>query len=269
MNKTLKDDAYNIVTRAIAAVDPATSVHRALKRKNNLLTVRDSAYDLKSYSNIYLISFGKAAAAMAKALENILGNTISDGIVLTKYGHAGSKPDSFALFEAGHPLPDENSLLAANSIKEMLEKANEKDLVFFLISGGGSALLTFPRDNINLSDLVDVTEQLLKAGATIGEMNTIRKHISDVKGGGLARLAYPAESISLILSDVVGDPLDVIASGPTVPDNSSFKDCEEIVRKYDLDLSKSVRDILEAGFPVLLKIPRNQMIPYLRSVIII
>ncbi|WP_440953773.1 glycerate kinase type-2 family protein [Methanococcoides sp. FTZ1] len=209
--------------------------------------MEDRCYDFTEYRNIYLISFGKAACKMASELEDILGKFVTDGIVLTKYGYSEPKPKNIPVFEAGHPLPDENGILATGRILDLLEKADEADLVFFLISGGGSALLTYPRENIELTDVVRTTDLLLKAGATIEEMNTIRKHLSDVKGGGLARSAYPARSISLVISDVVGNPMDVIASGPTVPDTSTFQDFESIVRKYELELPQAVRKLLEDG----------------------
>lgn len=247
MSENLRKDASDIFLRAVSAVDPATCIHRSVKKENNHFTIGNNVYDLDSYDNIYLISVGKAAVSQAKAIEDIAGNQITDGIVLTKYGYATSGLVHSPVFEAGHPIPDNNGMQVTRKIKRIVEKAEKSDLIFFLISGGGSALLTLPREGIGLHDVISVTDQLLKAGATIAEMNTVRKHLSEVKGGRLARLAYPAESISLILSDVVGDPLDVIASGPTFPDYSTFSECEEIVQKYGLVLPQPVIDLFEKG----------------------
>lgn len=248
MDKTLKDDASRIANHAISAVDPVLSIKRLVEKENNILTIDDRKYNLKNYNNIYIVAFGKASVPMAKALEDILVNKITEGIALTKYGYGNSQQlKNMPVFEAGHPVPDENSVMGAKKIKQMLEKTEDNDLVLFLISGGGSSLLTLPRNNIKLADVMEVTRLLLRAGATIKEVNTIRKHLSDVKGGGLARLTHPAESVSLIISDVVGDPLDVIASGPTVPDISTFKDFKYIVNKYKLVLPESVKNLLVDG----------------------
>ena len=165
-----------------------------------------------------------------------IGNIITKGIVITKYGHVGQQhfADTISVYESGHPVPDENGVQAAGEVLKLLKKADEKTLVVFLISGGGSALLSLPHQELSLTEKQIVTELLLKAGADINELNAVRKHISAVKGGRLAEAAYPARITSLILSDVIGDPLDVIASGPTVPDTSTYSDAISVVRKYDV-----------------------------------
>jgi hydroxypyruvate reductase len=191
---------------------------------------------------------GKAAAKMASAVEELLRDRISSGIVIVKYGH--SLPLSLVeIVEAGHPLPDEAGVAGTTRIINLLRRATEEDLVIFLLSGGGSALLPGPVDPITLDDEIRTTQTLLNCGATIHEVNAVRKHISKIKGGRLARLAYPATLVSLILSDVVGDSLDVIASGPTVPDTSSFADCLLVVERYELKekIPPRVRTFLEAG----------------------
>ncbi len=246
MREKLRYDASEIFQSALSAVDPSSCIFNAVFRENNVLLIDDRSYDLSSFENINLISFGKAAVSMAKAMDSILGEHISDGIVITKYGFGGTF-NNFDVLEAGHPIPDDNGLMAGIKVREILEKSGKNDLIIFLISGGGSALLPLPRKDISVSDVVNLTDQLINSGATIGELNTIRKHLSAVKGGGLAKMAYPSESISLILSDVVGDSLDVIASGPTVPDSSTFEDFQEIVARYGIKLSPAVQGLLEDG----------------------
>ena len=182
---------------------------------------------------IFVVGTGKASAPMAANLEKILGPRIQGGWVNVKYGH-GRKLKRIHIQEAGHPLPDAKGLEGAREIIRMLKDLTAKDLVIFLISGGGSALLPLPVSGITLEEKQKVTQLLLRCGATIQEINTLRKHLSLLKGGGLAKRAYPATLISLILSDVIGDPLEVIASGPTVPDSSTFADCARILDKFNL-----------------------------------
>lgn len=195
------------------------------------------AFSGKGLKEIVLISFGKAAVPMAKAaVDGIPAGIPVKGVVLTKYGHVmgTSFPSSVAVHEAGHPIPDEAGHAAADAMLKLLAAADENALVLCLISGGGSALLASPAEGISLADKQAVTDLLLKAGATIGELNTVRKHISRVKGGQLAKAAYPAHVMSLILSDVIGDRLDVIASGPTAPDPTTYGDALGILQKYGL-----------------------------------
>lgn len=246
MQSVLRSDATKIISQAIAAVNPYECVQRSVKRNGDHLYIGSQHYDISSYRNIYVIAFGKASIPMSSALEDILGDRLTDGYAVTKYGFA-SLLKKIKVMEAGHPIPDDNGVAAAKKIRDFLEKTGPQDLIFFLISGGGSALMTLPRKGVNLADFINLTDKLLRAGATIDEINTVRKHLSAVKGGGLAKIAYPSASVSLILSDVVGDSLDVISSGPTVPDRSTFEDLQKIVLKYGLQLSPAVQGLLEDG----------------------
>jgi hydroxypyruvate reductase/glycerate 2-kinase len=246
MNTKMRDDAYSIMSEAIAAVNPETSIYRSLEKNGSELVIKGFSYDLSSYKNIYVIAFGKASIPMSKAMEEILGDSLTDGIAVTKKGF--SAPLSrMKVFEASHPMPDDNSIEAGKTIHDFLKTTNASDLIFFLISGGGSALVTYPRKGISLTDMVKLTDTLMRSGATIDELNVVRKHLCSIKGGGLAKMAFPSESVSLILSDVVGDPLDVIASGPTVPDTSSFVDFNEIIERYNIVLSPAVTGVLDDG----------------------
>src|SRR4030067_1773587 len=212
---------------AVKAVDPYEAV-RSYKEK--IL----STYKNSNFKKLFVVGFGKAAYLMAKAIEDDLLVFIDNGIIITKYGHCPDKLQKIQVCEAGHPLPDENGLNCTNAMKKLLNNADEQTLVVCLISGGGSALLVSPYESISLSEKQKVTELLLKAGVNIYGLNTVRKHISKVKGGRLAEIAYPAKVISLILSDVVGDRLDVIASGPTSPDKTTYKDALIVLENYGL-----------------------------------
>ncbi|WP_342304575.1 glycerate kinase [Methanolobus sp. ZRKC5] len=246
MAEKMRNDAYSILSDAISAVDPSACVYRAMNKESETVIINDSSYDLSLYDNIYAIAFGKAAISMSKAIEDILGDSLTGGIAVTKHGFGGSLA-KMKVYEASHPMPDANSVAAGKTVHDFLEQTGEKDLIFFLISGGGSALITLPRKGVSITDIVKLTDGLMRAGATIDELNTIRKHLCSIKGGGLAKMAYPSQSVSLILSDVVGDPLDVIASGPTVPDTSTFDEFNEIVERYDLKLSPAAGGLLEDG----------------------
>ena len=180
-----------------------------------------------------VVGGGKASARMAQALEDVLGDRITDGWINTKYGHA-LPLRHIHVHECGHPVPDERGMTGSIRIRGILSEADDQTLVIGLISGGGSALMPAPVDGISLKEKQDVTGLLLKSGASINELNTIRKHLSTLKGGGMARLAYPAKLHILILSDVIGDKLDVIASGPGVGDPSTFQDCIDICERYDI-----------------------------------
>ena len=236
--------AKDIFCAALRAVDPYKAVEGQIA---HILSV----YKGGGFNRLLLISFGKAAFLMTKAVADAVPGLITRGIVITKYGHVmvGHFPACVEVCEAGHPIPDKSGLKATNRAIEILKEANEKTLVLCLISGGGSALLMAPKGGVALSDKRTTTELLLKAGVSIDELNTVRKHISDIKGGRLAELAYPAQIISLILSDVIGDKLDVIASGPTSPDNTTYGMALDVVKKYGLTdrLPKTVVDILDGG----------------------
>jgi len=244
----LRKDAEAIFLAGVKAVEPAPAIKKHVTLKGDRLTVSDRSYNLTDFENIYIIGAGKACAAMAQAVEDVLGERLKGGIVNVKYGHA-LPLQKIQVNEAGHPVPDEAGFRGAQQIADLLKQTGEKDLVFFLISGGGSALLPYPADGLSLKDKQQVTQRLLEVSATIHEINAMRKHISQVKGGRLARLAFPSTLISLILSDVIDDDLDTIASGPTVPDHSTFADCLRIVKKYDLrdKIPAAVVEILENG----------------------
>ncbi len=202
------------------------------------------------YRRFHLIAFGKAACPMAKAIEDHLNGLIDGGVVITKYGHCGEhKPLSAEVVEAGHPIPDQKGVAGTERVITLLADSDRKTLVVCLVSGGGSALLVSPYDGIVLAEKQRLTESLLKAGATIHELNTVRKHISRVKGGRLAEVAYPARVLSLILSDVIGDRLDVIASGPTAPDETTYEDSLRILNKYGLtaEVPKPIIKLLTGG----------------------
>jgi glycerate 2-kinase len=234
----LRRKARLIFEKAVSAVDPSEKLKEILRIDRDRLFVRtgdrsEEVLDLRSFKKILLIGTGKASASMAQAVEKVLGERITRGIIVTKYGH--SLPlQSTEVVEAGHPLPDLKGLKGAEEIVRLLRESGPEDLVIFLLSGGGSALLPFPVSGITLEEKQGMTQLLLDCGADINEINTLRKHISQIKGGWVARWAYPSPVLGFILSDVVGDPLDVIASGPTVPDTSTFEDAWAILKKYDL-----------------------------------
>jgi glycerate 2-kinase len=244
----MRQDARRIFGVGIAAVDPIEAVKRHLHRRDGILEIDQQLYELSQYHRVHVIGAGKACARMALAIQQTLGDSLAGGVVIVKYGY--SVPLSkVTLIEAGHPLPDAAGVEGAKRVIETLEEAGKSDLVFFLISGGGSALLPSPADGLTLEDKQRTTQILLDCGATIHEINSVRKHISKVKGGRLARLAYPATVVSLILSDVIGDSLESIASGPTVPDPSTFSDCLRIIERYELQekIPPAVRAFLERG----------------------
>ncbi len=229
----LRQQAIVIFEAALRAVDPETCVRRFLQRAGNTLRAGGLVLDLATFDRVLVIGAGKASAAMAQATEAILGDHLNEGLVVTKYGH-GTPLCKIRLREAGHPIPDGNGMQAAQEMLEMLAGANERTLVLCLLSGGGSALLPLPVMGIELADKQTVSRLLLKCGADISEINTLRKHLSRIKGGGLCAAAGDARLLSLILSDVIGDDPQVIASGPTAPDSTSFADCFAILDRYGL-----------------------------------
>ena len=246
--KQMRKHARQIFQAGLEAVDPVEAINRHVRLENNRLIIADKQFNLDDYDNILVVGAGKAGAPMARAVEDFLGNRISGGVIVVKDGH--SLPlKKVKVCEASHPVPDERGVQGTEEILSLVEKAGERDLVICLISGGGSALLIAPVEEISLEDKQNATKLLLACGATIHEFNTIRKHLSRAKGGRLAQIANPATITSLILSDVVGDDLDVIASGPTVPDPSTFKDAEQILKGYGIwdELASSVRKHIEKG----------------------
>jgi len=244
-----KKDIMDIYSDALKAVDP---YRLTLLFSENLRTL----YRNSGACRMIVIGFGKASCLMARAVEEQLPNMIDAGIVITKYGHTvarvtkyGDKKPGIRIFEAGHPVPDRNGIQATEEIIKLLKDSDEKTLLVCLISGGGSALLISPYEGISLKDKQEITGLLLRAGADINELNTVRKHISKVKGGRLAEIAFPAKILSLIISDVIGDRLDVIASGPTSPDSSTYQDALRVINKYELmdRTPLSVLDVLQKG----------------------
>lgn len=216
-----------------------------------MLRVAEQTWDLDAVERLLLVAAGKASVAMAEAAALVLGAALTAGIVVTKYGHAAGHtlPASVRVIEAGHPIPDAAGMMGAAAIAALFETTTPRDRVLLLLSGGASALLPAPAAGIALADLQAVTDALLRAGAAIGEINAVRKHLSRLSGGQLARLAQPAPVAALILSDVVGDPLDVIASGPTAPDPTSYADAQAVLARYHLldAIPRSVAEHLEQG----------------------
>ena len=246
---TLRQHAGQILQAALEAADPASAIKRAVSLEHGLLNIDGQSLDLSAYERVVAVGAGKAGAPMAQALEDILGDRLDGGMVVVKDGHGGPTR-KIRIFEASHPVPDERGVAAGGEIAKFLqENAGPKTLVFCLLSGGGSALLVSPAPGVTLADKQDTTRLLLACGADIGEINSIRKHLSQLKGGGLARLAGESKVVSLIVSDVVGDRLDTIASGPTVPDHSTWADCHEILTRYGIwdQVPSTVRDRIQQG----------------------
>jgi hydroxypyruvate reductase len=226
----MRDHAMQIFEAAVNAVKPQNLIPQYLKTDGDKLWIGENIYDLPKLDHIYLVAAGKAASAMAFEAEKILSSLISESIVITKYGH--SLPIKSKTIESGHPVPDEQSLSAGKKVLELLHYAGYNDLVILLLSGGASSLMESLAGNISLQDLQILSELMLKKGLSISEINTIRKHLSLIKGGRFSAAAYPAKVHALILSDVPGDDLSIIASGPTVPDASTFEDVIAILEKY-------------------------------------
>ena len=248
LNRKARALALRSLESALNAVDPKQIIKSKLLLKNSTLHVNGYSIDLKKFKNIYVIGGGKASGSMAEALEQVLGNSITNGLVNVPRS-SKNKTDIIKLHEASHPIPDEAGVEGTRRMLKIAEQAKEDDLVICLISGGGSSLMPLPRGKISIADKKKITNVLLKCGATINEINTVRKHISDFKGGWLAKKAYPATILNLILSDVVGDPLDFIASGPTVPDSTTFSDAIKVLKKYRLwsKAPASIRKVLSDG----------------------
>jgi hydroxypyruvate reductase len=243
-----REVALAALREATAAVDPAQAVRRAVQREGDVVLVAGQPYDLRAYQRVFVIGSGKATATMALAIEELLGDRITGGVVTVKAGFT-TPTTKIEQVEAGHPLPNEAGVAGTRQVLALAREAGAADLVICLISGGGSALFVAPAAPITLEEQQALTALMLRAGCTINDMNTVRKHCSDVKGGQLARAVAPAALLTLIVSDVVGNPLDVIASGPTVADTSSFADAIAVLQHYDIlgAVPASVRARLEAG----------------------
>jgi len=250
VDKEARRIALDVIEKVMESVDPKRLIYSKVKVSDEKLIIDNEAFDLRGFRRIFVVGGGKASGYMAEAIEEILREKINDGIIVVPHGTSKKfRTRIIRVHEASHPIPDRSSVEGAKKIIELTEEAEESDLVICLISGGGSSLMAYPREGITLEDKRKVTEILLKCGATINEINTVRKHLSKFKGGQLARSVYPATLISLLLSDVIGDPLDVIASGPTVPDPTTFKDAIAVLRKYNIwDITpQSIRELILNG----------------------
>lgn len=231
----LREDANLIIERAIRDVQPDHAVKKALEK-----------LELPP-GKIVVTALGKAAWQMARAAKDMLGEQISAGVIVTKYDHARGEIEPFQVFEAGHPVPDKNSFAATKYAVDLVSNLTQEDMVIMLISGGGSSLFEIPL--CTEEELQDMTRQLLACGADITEMNIVRKRLSAVKGGKFAEICQPAQVFAVVLSDILGDPLDMIASGPAYPDSSTVEMCREVVKKYNLMLTENVRRLLEKETP--------------------
>ncbi|AFG35556.1 putative glycerate kinase [Fervidobacterium pennivorans DSM 9078] len=244
-DRNLREDIKRIIEKVKQEILPDSTVKFWLEKNISKFQ------DLKG--NLYDVAIGKAAWRMAKATNEMLRERISDkvihGVVVTKYNHSEGSIENFEIYEAGHPIPDENTLIATKRVFELTNNLKESDMVLFLISGGGSALFELPMEGITLEEIQQLNEQLLKSGANIVEINTVRKHLSKVKGGRFAQHVYPAKIISLVLSDVLGDRLDSIASGPAYPDATTSQQAIEVLRKYNITVSDKILKALEQETP--------------------
>jgi glycerate 2-kinase len=236
-----------LIVRGLAAVDAHAAVGRAISRNGAGLIVGRRRYDLNRYDRVVVVGAGKAAASMARAVEQRLGPRLHSGFVIVKHGHV-VPTKRVAVAEAGHPVPDRSGLRAAAKLCAMVEELGRRDLLIVLLSGGASSVLPAPAVGITLADKQRTTEKLLRCGATIGEINTVRKHLSRLKGGRLAELTE-ATIVTLVLSDVLGDDLSAIASGPTVPDPTTYRGAVEILKRYRIwsAVPRPVRQHLDRG----------------------
>lgn len=244
----LRKLVLNSFDYALGAISPQVLLKSRLHLVGNCLSIDQKNFDLDQFRNVYVIGGGKATGEMAVAVEEILGDRLTRGCVNIPH-ETGCSTNKIALNRAGHPVPDAAGVGGVRQMLELAELAGRDDLVICLISGGGSSLMPLPRGNVSLADKKELTALLLKSGASISEINTVRKHVSDFKGGWLARRAYPATVLNLILSDVIGDPLDFIASGPTVPDSTTFAAAVEVLQRYQLweEAPGTATQLLTAG----------------------
>lgn len=264
----MKDFLQEIFRAAIRAADPYGAVLRHLRRVGNTLYAGNMSFDLNRFKRIVVVGAGKGASFMAKAVEDVLGDRIDTGIVIVKYGYGTASLSKIIQIEASHPLPDEAGVKGTERIAGLLSGADEATFVICLLSGGASSLLVAPPEGISLEDKRRTTDLLLNCGASIHELNAVRKHLSRIKGGRLAELASPASMATFLLSDVIGDRLDVIASGPTVPDSTTFGDAMEVVEKYGIigKLPASVIGTLRDGLEGRLKETPKGGEPFFKNV---
>jgi glycerate 2-kinase len=233
--RQLRRDAIGIFRAGLVSVHAGNAVRSHFSLRSGILTVGDRRFRLDDFDRIFLIGAGKAATAMCAAVVDVIGSRLTRGIAVTKHGHTAENIPGVEVVEAGHPIPDESGLAAANSITNLLRELNARDLLIVAVSGGASALLPSPKPPVTLAAKQKTTGLLLRAGADISEINAVRKHLSLLKGGQLASLAYPATVVSLLLSDVIGDVLETIGSGLTAPDKSTFADALGVLQKYSLE----------------------------------
>jgi glycerate 2-kinase len=239
------DTISRIMSAALVAVDPATAVQSAMRKRGNHMIVGERTYDLSQYHRIFMIGAGKAGVPMASAVTSILGDRVENGLIIVKEGYTqGDVPTNLEIVEAAHPVPDQRGVDAARRLQSLITEATEHDLVICLISGGGSALLASPSPGLTLNEIQSLTNTLLACGADIGEINSLRKHLEILKGGWLAKFAAPASLVTVVLSDVVGNLLDVIASGPTVPDPTTYEDAYQVLIRYEI-LDRVPKQILK------------------------
>jgi glycerate 2-kinase len=261
-----------VLAAAINSADAGISIKRIVTLTGDNLIIANTTYDLIAYKRIFVIGAGKAAVPMVTAMVDILGDRITSGLVITKDGYVGStisiREHRIKILEASHPLPDQRNLFASRQILSLIQNLEADDLVICLLSGGGSALMMMPFSGISLKDVQDTIALLLTCGATISEINTIRKHLDVLKGGGLTKYIFPATMVSLLLSDVVGDRLDVIASGPTVADPTTYMDAWDVLNKYQISgkvppqvlkhlsagMAGKIPETLKPGNPILTKV---------------
>ncbi|QTA38178.1 glycerate kinase [Thermosipho ferrireducens] len=229
-SQKMRQEISEIIKYSIEKVLPDVAVKEEL---NNL-----------QLNNVYVVAIGKASWRMAKATADVLGKCIKKGIVITKYGHSEGNIEKFIIYEAGHPLPDENTIKATDEVLKMVSNLSENDTVLFLVSGGGSALFEKPAEGVTLENIMKITDKLMKSGANIYELNTVRKHLSQVKGGRFAEHVAPAKLKVLVLSDVLGDRLDMIASGPAYPDSTTSEDALLILKKYKINIDENIKQVI-------------------------
>jgi len=248
-DRRLRGMALQIIEEALEASNPYHATKELVHLDGSSLRVGPHTYDLSEKGNIYVLGTGKATFPIARALEEVLGDRITKGVVVLKKGQT-ERLKRIRVIEASHPIPDSNGFQGAREMMKLANRAVEGDIVFACITGGSSALLPMPVDSIRLTEKKKVNRLLLSSGASIFEINAVRKHLSKIKGGRLALAVFPAELINLTVSDVVGDPLDYI-TGPTVPDTSTFEDALQTLRKYDLlrKVPPSVRAYIETADP--------------------
>ncbi len=247
--QTLRGDALAIFNAALAASNAGDAVRLHLRRSENQLRINKALYRLNRTDRVFVVAVGKAAPQMAEAVEHRLADHFVRGLIVTKHGHRGAYSGKCEVIESGHPVPDEESLRAGQAVVALLDQLTENDLLIVAISGGASSLLCAPVEGISLTAKQQTTDLLLRAGADIFQLNCVRKHLSMLKGGNLAARAYPARVLSLILSDVVGDPIDVIGSGLTAPDQSTFAQALDVLasRSVLAHVPAEVRQHLEKG----------------------